>query len=69
MRQSVSPHLKPTRRRPKPKEKMKTRMPKALAVMKWPNSWKKIMRPSTTMNAAVFCRRAPALLIRPIPRF
>ena len=55
-RRSVSPHLKPASRGPKPKEKMKTRIPNAFAVMKCPNSWKKIMSPSTATKAAVFVR-------------
>ena len=39
----MSPHLKPARRLPKPKEKTKTRMPNALAVIRCPNSCTKMM--------------------------
>src|SRR5258708_25909603 len=41
---------------------MKTRIPKAFAVMKCPNSWTKMMTPSTTMKAPTVCRKPMSCL-------
>src|SRR5262245_18926676 len=41
---------------------MKTRIPKTLAVMKWPNSWKKIIKPSTSTNAKALVSSSIVLL-------
>src|SRR5262245_53390137 len=43
---------------------MKTRIPKALASMKWPDSWKKMMTPRTTIRARVELAKAPIASIK-----
>src|SRR5690554_686155 len=49
---------------PKPTEKRSTLTPQRLATQKWPNSWKVISRPSTTMTARMFWIRPKSLSSR-----
>ena len=56
--------MNPKSRFPKPKEKMNTRIPKALARRKWPDSWKKMMMPRTTTRATVELARLPIASIK-----